>query len=83
MLTYLWHVPVDLHQRQVYLSGILMWSNMLDTVKQEQMLVKSYSSIRSWHLTTSWLPVVSFNTELLYKGLVYCIQWYNTFEIYF
>lgn len=65
MLAYLWHVPVDLHQMLVCLSGILMWSNMLDTVKQEQMLVKSHSSTGSSHLATSWLPVVNFNTELL------------------
>lgn len=70
MPTYLWHVPVDLHQRRVYLSGILMQSNMLDTVKQKQMLVKSYSSVSSWHLTTSWPPVVNFHTELPGKAFL-------------
>lgn len=64
MLTHLWHVPVDLHQRQVCLSGILMQSSMLDTVKEERILVKSHSSIGSWYLTTSQLPV-KFSNELL------------------
>lgn len=64
MSAYLWHVPVDLHQMQVCLSGISMWSNTLDTVKEEYMLVKSHSSTGSSHLATSWLPVVNLNTEL-------------------
>lgn len=62
-------LPMACSRRPTSKASLSVWD--LDVVKHvrycetRQMLVKSYSSIRSWHLNTSWLPVDNVNIELL------------------
>lgn len=82
-------LPVACSRRPTSKASLSVWD--LDVVKHvrycetTQMLVKSYSSIRSWHLNTSWLPVVNVNIELLWKALplfIIIILLKYTFTIY-